>query len=227
MRAHKSTLLVEDPATLWNLGPERYAKLAEKYRELTPDRNRIAVDINVVERYQDVYPTKKQTGVELLELVHQAAISFSRVALYFDNSIEKQDLSLLPVATSTAKVQADGIDGLEVETSELTRVAWQGPVEMDGRPWPLQSHDFVLVPGGRHRLTTGLQQAAVTVADFNGELQSASQGGQSAELAYSSRCRAIAVLGSPVSAIEVDGRQYPVSPSVLLPAGQHVVTLKR
>ena len=227
MRAHKSTLLVEDPATLWNLGPERYAKLAEKYHELTPERSRIAVDINVVERYQDVYPTKKQTGVELLELVHQAAVSFSRVALYFENSIEKQDLSLLPVAANTAKVQAEGIDGLEVETSEPTRVAWQGPVEVDGKPWPLQSHDFVLVPCGRHRLTTGFQQPAVAVSDFNGEVQSASQGGQSTELAYSSRSRAIAVLGSPVSAIEVDGREYPVSPSVLLPPGQHVVTLKR
>lgn len=70
IQARRSTLLVEDPATLWNLGPERYAKLAQKYKELTPDSSRFAIDINVVERYQEVYPTKKQTGVELLELVH-------------------------------------------------------------------------------------------------------------------------------------------------------------
>ncbi len=86
---------MEDPATLWNLGPERYSKLAEKYRELTPDRSSIAMDINVVERYQDVYPTKKQTGVELFELVHQAAASFAHVALYFENSLEKEDLSFV------------------------------------------------------------------------------------------------------------------------------------
>ncbi|MBV9405757.1 MAG: hypothetical protein JO211_10465, partial [Acidobacteriaceae bacterium] len=96
IQARHSTLLVEDPATLWNLGPERYSKLAQKYRELTPDRSHIAIDINVVERYQEVYPTKKQTGVELLELVHEAAASFSHVALYFENSLEKQDLNLLP-----------------------------------------------------------------------------------------------------------------------------------
>ncbi|HEY7306285.1 MAG TPA: hypothetical protein VH601_19325 [Bryobacteraceae bacterium] len=227
MRAHKSTLLVEDPATLWSLGPERYAKLAEKYRELTPDRSRIAVDINVVERYQDVYPTKKQTGVELFELVHQAAVSFSRVALYFENSIEKQDLTLLSAAASTAKVQADDIDGLDIETSEPTRVVWQGPVEMDGKPWPLQSRNYVLAPRGRHRLSTGFQQPAVTIADFNGDVQSASQAGQSVELAYKSRSRAIALLASPVSAIDVDGQPYPGSGSVLLPAGQHVVTFKR
>ena len=102
IEARKSTLLVEDPATLWNLGADRYAKLAEQYHALTPDRSHLAVDINVVERYQDVYPTKKQTGVELLELVHQAAVSFSRVALYFENSLERQDLGLLPAAANTA-----------------------------------------------------------------------------------------------------------------------------
>ncbi len=227
IRAHRSTLLVEDPATLWSLGPERYAKLAEKYRELTPDRSQIAVDINVVDRYQDVYPTKKQTGVELFELVHQAAVSFSRVALYFENSIEKQDLKLLPAAASTAIVQAAGPDGLDVVASEPTRIAWQGPVEVDGKPWPLQSRSFVLAPCGKHRLTPGVEPPAVRIADFNGQVQSSIALKDSVELAYSTRSRAIAVLASPVMAIEVDGQPFPVSPSVLLPAGQHLVTFKR
>ena len=224
MQAHRSTLLVEDPATLWNLGPERYAKLAEKYAELTPDRSHIAVDINVVERYQDVYPTKKQTGIELFELVHQAAVSFSRVALYFENSIEKQDLALLPAAANVANVTAKGIGELDIDSSEPTRVAWQGPVEVDGKPWPLQNRSFVLTPCGRHVLTTGVQLPAVSIADFNGEVQSASTGKHSVELAYKSRSRAIAVLASPASAIEVDGQTYAVSTPLLLPAGQHVVT---
>jgi hypothetical protein len=227
IRAHKSTLLVEDPATLWNLGPERYAKLADKYRELTPDRGKIAVDINVVERYQDVYPTKKQTGIELFELVHQAAVSFSRVALYFENSIEKQDLKLLPAAASTAKVRADGVDGLDVESSEPTRIAWQGPVDMDGKAWPLHDRNFVMTPCGKHHLTPGVEQPAVTIADFNGQVQSVVSGSHAVELSYASPTRAIAVLASPVSAIEIDGQPFPVSTSVLLPAGQHLVTFKR
>src|SRR5207248_1995982 len=129
IQARHSTLLVEDPATLWNLGPERYSKLAEKYRELTPDRRQIAVDINVVERYQDVYPTKKQTGIELLELVHEAASSFANVALYFENSLENQDLSLLPAAATTATAISTSADEIELAASEPTRVAWQGPAE--------------------------------------------------------------------------------------------------
>src|SRR5207248_7365694 len=126
IRARRSTLLVEDPATLWNLGPERYSKLAEKYRELTPETRQIAVDINVVERYQDVYPTKKQTGVELFELVHEAAASFHRVALYFENSLEKQDLMLLPSAATTATVTEKNVDEMEIDAPEPTRVLWQG-----------------------------------------------------------------------------------------------------
>jgi hypothetical protein len=60
IQARRSTLLVEDPAPLWGLGAERYSKLVSKYGELTKDRRQIAVDINVVERYQDVYPTKNK-----------------------------------------------------------------------------------------------------------------------------------------------------------------------
>ena len=56
-----------------------------------------------MERYQDVYPTKQQTGVELFQLVHQAAASFPRVALYFENSILSADWALLPAAASTAE----------------------------------------------------------------------------------------------------------------------------
>ncbi len=63
--AHSFTFLIEDPATVWNLGPQRYQAIAERYRALTPHRDRLAIDVNIVERYQDVYPTKQQTGTEL------------------------------------------------------------------------------------------------------------------------------------------------------------------
>ncbi|HYP06424.1 MAG TPA: hypothetical protein VER03_09300, partial [Bryobacteraceae bacterium] len=49
--------LIEDPATVWHLGPDRYSEIARRYAELTPRRDRLAIDINIVERYQNVYPT--------------------------------------------------------------------------------------------------------------------------------------------------------------------------
>jgi hypothetical protein len=231
MQAHRSSLLVEDPATIWNLGAERYAKLAEKYKELTGDRSRIAVDINVVERYQDVYPTKKQTGIELFQLIHQAASSFDRVALYFENSLEKQDLALLPAAATTARVEQSSVDELEVDGPQATRVDWQGLVELDGKVWPIQDSQSVLMPPGKHRLRPGIAPAAVTIADFNGDVRSALTNTSSIDLSYTSRSRAIVVLGSPVSSVEIDGAPYwkalKDQLSVLLPAGQHIATFYR
>ncbi|MGI8958621.1 MAG: hypothetical protein ACR2IV_02450 [Bryobacteraceae bacterium] len=233
IRARHSTLLVEDPATLWDLGAERYSKLAERYHKLAPDLNHIAIDINVVERYQDVYPTKKQTGIELFELVHQAASSFHRVALYFENSLEKQDLGLLPSAATTATVVEKGVDELDIDASEETRVLWQGPVEVDGKPWPIQSDESVLAPAGKHRLSTGTAEPAVRIADFNGEVRSAAGSQASVDVSYSSRSRAIALFGSPVSAVQVDGAPFwkrvgdEKTKSIVLPSGQHVVTFNR
>lgn len=233
IQARKSTLLVEDPATLWNLGPERYGKLAEKYRELTPDRKQIAVDINVVDRYQDVYPTKKQTGVELLELVHQAAVSFSRVALYFENSLEKQDLALLPSAATNALVHQSENGDMVVDSPECSRIAWHGPAAVDGRLWPVQSDSAVILPEGKHRLTAAGNGSAVTLSDFNGDLRTATASPERTEISYVSRSRAVATLASKVSTIEVDGTPFwkagteaPPS-SFLLPSGQHLVTFSK
>ena len=62
------------------------AKSPGGMRRLTARRDRLAIDINIVERYQNVYPTKQQTGIELFQLVHLASAAFPRVALYFENS---------------------------------------------------------------------------------------------------------------------------------------------
>jgi len=48
------TFLIEDPATIWNLGPQRYRSIAAAYQELTPHREKLAVDLNIVDRYQNV-----------------------------------------------------------------------------------------------------------------------------------------------------------------------------
>ncbi len=233
IQARKSTLLVEDPATLWDLGPDRYAKLGEKYDELTKNRAQVAIDINVVERYQDVYPTKKQTGVELLELVHQAAESFAHVALYFENSLERQDLPLLAAAGSTAKVVNVAVDEMKTEAREPTRISWQGPVEVDGKVWPVQNSTSVLAPAGTHTLAPATQRAGVTLSDFNGDITSGDASQNGAVLSYSSRSRAVAMLASPVSLIQIDGSTFwratgaSRDGSVMLPAGEHVVTFTR
>ena len=229
IQARKCTLLVEDPATLWNLGAERYGRLAEQYHALTPDRAHLAVDINVVERYQDVYPTKKQTGVELLELVHEAAVSFSRVALYFENSLERQDLPLLPAAANTASAEVDRTGVLTLNATETTRVDWQGAAEMDGKLWPVQNARAILAPAGKHKFEASALEPGVEITDFNGDIRSAVGAKDRADLSYTSKTRALAVLANPVSRIEVDGAVFvgKSSSSVMLPAGEHRVVFYR
>ena len=63
---------IESPS-VWNLGPQRYPEIARRYQPLTKRADKLAIDINIVDRYQDVYPTKQQTGSELFELVHLAS----------------------------------------------------------------------------------------------------------------------------------------------------------
>jgi hypothetical protein len=208
VEARHATLLVEDPAPLWNLGAARYGRLAEKYAGLPLGKDKLAVDINVVERYQDVYPTKKQTGVELCELVHEAAREFSQVAIYFESSIERQDLDLLASAAATATLSQPAPDELVVDSQRAIRLAWSGPAEMDGRPWPIQDAKSLLIPSGHHEITVAISDPPLKLADFNGNIQTAISSSEGVELSYTSATRSIAVFGSPVASVDVDGTPF-------------------
>ena len=101
-------LALEDPATLWDRGPERYVEIARQYRRLAPGPQRLVIDINIVERYQVTYPTKKQVGTELFQLVHLAGKAFPTVLLYFEQSISRPDWDLLPHASGQAQARTRG-----------------------------------------------------------------------------------------------------------------------
>ncbi|MEP7354415.1 MAG: hypothetical protein ABI824_14410, partial [Acidobacteriota bacterium] len=119
LKQHDFTFLIEDPATLWDLGPQRYPQIASRYVGLAPRPEKLAIDINIVERYQDVYPTKQQTGSELFQLLHVAGQAFPRVTLYFENSILPLDLPLL--AASAAQVDHAESSGIRVRKSSAAQ----------------------------------------------------------------------------------------------------------
>ena len=90
-----------------------------------------------MDRYQDVDPTKQQTGTELFELVHLASGAFPRVTLYFENSILRPDLSLLPAAGAILRrVQQTG-NKRTVDAAHALGVKWEGAGRVDGKPWPV------------------------------------------------------------------------------------------
>jgi hypothetical protein len=226
---HDFTFLIEDPATIiWNLGPQRYPQIAERYRPLTPRQNKLAIDINVVERYQDVYPTKQQTGTELFELVHQASVAFQRVALYFENSIPKIDWPLLAAAASTIDHAESEGGKLVVHALRGAGVQWSGPALVDGHLWPVANGDTVWIPAGTHTLEAAPTPPPFRLLDFNGELTSASASADSIQFAYRSGGRALATLERAPRRVEIDGAEAhpPMDGNVLiLPRGQHLVTV--
>jgi hypothetical protein len=203
---HEITFLVEDPATVWHLGPERYSEIARRYAPIAKRRDLLAIDINIVERYQDVYPVKQQTGVELFQLVNQAAKSFSRVALYFENSIAAPDWPLLAAAAAAPKrVSAHG-SGVTIESDEPLLIRWEGGATVNGRAWPAGGPGCLLLPAGRNVVERDGSPQRRWLADFNGRLLNLEQQGGAWFVEYESRSRAIAIFD--------DGK------ALLLPAGK-------
>lgn len=231
------TFLIEDPATVWNLGPERYPAIAERYRPLTPHHEKLAIDLNIVERYQDVYPTKQQTGIELFQLVHAAAASFPRVALYFESSLLPPDLQLLSSAAATVRRFERMGTKTVVDSAGGVGIPWKGGAKVDGQLWAAQDEDTLWLPAGAHAVEpVELVPAAAgpRLVALNGELRSAvATGAHGLEFTYQSDARAIAIVSRKPVSLQIDGVEQPpsaflnqtASVTLLLPRGQHFVTL--
>lgn len=233
MKDHRFTFLIEDPATLWDLGPQRYLTLWEEYRNLASQPERLGVDVNIVERYQDVYPTKQQTGTELFQLVHTAAGVFPRVALYFENSILRQDVALLPAAAANVQRLERVGRRLVVETRAGTGVRWDGAAVVDGWLWPACDGRVVWLTPGPHVLEPASGSIPVRLTDFNGRLLTAVSTKRGIEFSYQCDSRAFAVFNRKPVAIQVD--EEPISLPVWenergfvlpLPRGQHIVAIE-
>lgn len=225
---HAFTFLVEDPATVWHLGPQRYQTIAERYKRLTTHGEKLAIDLNIVDRYQNVYPTKQQTGVELFQLVHSAAANFQRVALYFENSLLAPDLNLLPsAAAAVTRVEKVGPKTV-VESATGVGVPWKGPALVDGRPWPAADAETVWLPAGAHSVEAAPVPTKQHLIRLNGDLKGARSFGEMLEFSYESSGRAIAILDVAPLRMQIDGvevaPQFAGPMTILLPRGQHVVT---
>ena len=234
LEQHDFTFLIEDPATIWHLGPERYPEIAKRYQPLTTHTGKLAIDINVVERYQDVYPTKQQTGTELFELVHLAAQAFPRVALYFENSILSPDLPLLAAASASVdKIEQTG-SKLVIDSRYGVGVPWQGPATVNGKLWPVRDAKWLWLPPGPNTVEPAAQGGSAHILDFNGELRTASATTVGMEFSYQSSSRALAILDFRPKRVDLDGEEANAAVSstgknflLQLPRGQHLVTLTR
>ncbi|MCS6953007.1 MAG: hypothetical protein RMK57_15045 [Bryobacterales bacterium] len=227
------TFLVEDPATVWHLGPERYQEIARRYQELTRHHDKLAIDLNIVERYQDVYPTKQQTGVELFSLIHTAARAFPRVALYKESSILPPDLPWLGAAAAVVSRAERHGDRWAVESPYGVGLRLGRPARVNGRLWPAWDGETVWVPAGKHEIEPAAEAPGVRLLDLNAELRSARLVESGIEFSYESSSRAYAVVDRRPVAVEIDGEATDVrliedgERFVLgLPRGQHWVAVR-
>jgi hypothetical protein len=223
---HSFSFLIEDPATVWNLGPQRYPEIAKRYQPLTPHTDKLAIDINIVDRYQDVYPTKQQTGTELFELVHTASSAFPRIALYFENSILKPDLELLAASSAIVTRYSKDRRRISIDSPMDVELNWTAEGALvDGKSWPAQSATMLHLTAGAHVVEPAPKREAISLIDLNAKLRSASvEPGKRVVFEYSSESRAIARFDRKPSHMEVDGVVYAPNSTVLLPRGEHRVT---
>ncbi|MGD1148868.1 MAG: hypothetical protein ABR961_13060 [Thermoanaerobaculaceae bacterium] len=232
-------LQVEDPFTLWVLGPERYAKIAADYARIVAPGQRLAVDVNVVPREGDVRPTAQQTGLELYRLVAEARLSFPRVCLYSEATVYPQDGSLLPSAlAATASLTPSGARGAVVEsdgTVELSSGADSVAVRIDGRDWPAVRGGGVLLPRGRHLVEWGEGPGGTTrlrLLDITGVLLDATAESDALNVRYASPARAFVLLPFRPRRADLDGKPLALAIAqsesgfvLAVPPGEHVLVV--
>jgi hypothetical protein len=227
LNQHDFTFLIEDPATIWNQGPRRYPQIAARYAPLTPAQEKLAIDINIVDRYQDVYPTKALAGLELLETIHMASAAFPRVALYFESSISRADAPLLASASATVDRVIEGSGQLIVQSRRGVGVPWKKAALVDGKPWPVTDGSLIWLPSGAHSIEAGPQTSTMRILDFNADLRDAAiLPDGNIEIQYDSASRALAIVDPVPSFLEIDGKPAPLQlfgKTLVLPRGRHTV----
>jgi hypothetical protein len=204
-------LQVEDPYTLWTLGPERYGRIARDYRGLVAPNERLSIDINVVPRGENVVPTSQQTGLELYRLVSEALGAFPKVCFYSEGTIYPQDFGLLASAlASQARVEPHQGGSMVVESQDGVGLATdRGPhvVRIDGSPWPAFRPGKVLIPRGRHLVEWGAAAPdgwGLQLRDINAVLLGASAGRDALTVHYVSPARAFVTVSFRPARVEVD-----------------------
>lgn len=104
VRKFDFTLNVEDPQSMWNGPPGRYAKIGSIYTTLLSDPGRLMLNMNVLDfRKPNKTPfvSSKQVGAELSEMITSAKTSVRRVIIYSESSIAESDMGLLSAMMAT------------------------------------------------------------------------------------------------------------------------------
>ncbi|HYE10649.1 MAG TPA: family 10 glycosylhydrolase, partial [Patescibacteria group bacterium] len=229
-------LQIEDPYTLWNLGPDRYKVIGEEYRSIMSEGNYLSIDINVIDRGGEVYPTKKQRGVELYQLINNASKYTDKVILYSLATFEKTEMELVPYTTSN-DVSVQEISKNEYMVKANKRFIWNMDTAgktyyIDGEKWPFIYEQGVIIPGGEHKFEVQDTENAskLFIESVSGEIADVSQD-KKINFSYSREGRFFMVVNKKPLQIIIDGnifnpelKEYSNNYTIILPEGKHKVS---
>jgi hypothetical protein len=235
-------LEIEDPYTLWNLGPKRYRLIGERYRSLISKDQSLSIDINIVDREGEVYPTRKQRGLELLQLINAASQSTDRVILYGLSTLEPSDMYFARYSHGQDVVVEQQDDG-SIKVKSNRKFFWKTAARnvqyyVDGIKWPCAADDGIMVPAGEHSIhsrpiSRKEYESQLRIEDMNGEILSATWNPQGLTLDYTSMERLYLTLNHGSASLKLDGRNFHVAPRkvgkkvvLVLPQGRHQVLLR-
>jgi hypothetical protein len=236
-------LEIEDPYTLWNLGPKRYQHIGEQYRSRMLKDHSLSIDINIVDRQDEVYPTKKQRGLELLQLINAASSSSDKVILYGLSTLEPADMYFAKYAHGQDIVVDEHGDG-SVKVKSNKKFFWKTAARdtqyyVDGNKWPFAAMDEVMVPAGEHAILGRPiphkeYEAQLRIEDVNGEILSAAWNPPDLWLEYTSSDRLYVTLNQAAALLSLDGKETHLASRkvgskflLALPQGRHQVRLRQ
>ena len=120
-----------------------------------------------------MYPTKQQTGIELFQLVHEAAASFPRVALYFENSLLPPDLRLLSSAAAAVSRVSVSVERQWSRRAPGWVFRGKEPPKWTALLWPVADEATVWLPAGPHGVETTADRRSLHLLRVNADLKSA------------------------------------------------------
>jgi hypothetical protein len=244
LKGYHFTLNIEDPFTLWSLGPERYKLISDNYRKIIGDGEALTVDINIVNRVDTEMPHSKQTGVEFLNLLWESSKSFDQVAIYASHTPYDNDFNHASYALAHPQIFEVFQGGLRVVTDQVLFLEIplvDRRVFINGRPWPLYNDEGIFIPPGSVfvEIIESPISPLIKVVDVRGEIDSATviidevSVERGTSISYKQKQALYIGLETSQISLEIDGIE--TEPQwyfngetyyLQLPKGQHTVNLR-
>ena len=229
LKEYGVTLNVEDPYMEWVQPPERYRKLRNTLVSLVPDHTSM-IDINVVPVHPSTqlgFPSSQATGVEFLQQLQRAGEQGGRVCVYCESSVFAYDWRHVPSAMATGASLREVGSGWEIKSPNTValQLLGEGETWIDGRPWPCQGPEGVIIPAGTHSIAF---KPGAAISDslsndlrlifLSDELLGCQASDAKIELTYRSPARCLLAFNHRPTRILVDG----VSANLHVLAGEKV-----